>query len=89
MMARLPVMVIVLLFVPLLFMAQRWSFELYRIGFVLLWPIMICEIIVSNAGVRPSLGSIARVTVVVAVTIAVLSGVAMLLTPSMASLGTG
>lgn len=88
-MARLSIIIIALLFIPLIFMAQRWSFNFYRIGFVLLWPIMIAEIIISNAGVQPSVRSIVKVTLVVGLTISVLTGAAMLLTPAMASLGSG
>lgn len=72
-----------LLVVPIAFVAQGWSFGLYEIGFVLIWPLMILQIIVGNSGPAPSCRTLARVALAVVVAIAILVTGAIYVTPAL------
>lgn len=78
---NLPIGVLCLLAVPIVFVAQGWSFTVYRVGFMLIWPLMIVQIIVGNSGPSPSCRTLAKVAALVGGVIGVLVVVAIYATP--------
>lgn len=82
---KLPTIIVFLLIVPIGLLAQRWSFGVYSIGFILLWPLVIAQIIVANTGEYLDIKTILRSFIVTFLILAILVGLGIFLTPIMTS----
>jgi hypothetical protein len=75
------------LLLTLLLIGQQWSFALYRVGFIMLWPVVLTQIVISNAGPKATWTQLLTMMVIVLTTLAILLAIGITVAPFLVSLG--
>ena len=78
---------IVVLLVALLAIGQPWSFQVYRVGIVVMVGVGLAQVAIGNIPQSASPGRFARLLLIFAVVIAALFGLSIYLAPILVKLG--
>jgi hypothetical protein len=86
---RLEELAVGALLLTLLLIGQQWSFALYRLGFVMLWLVVLAQIVISNAGPGAAWKQLLAMAAVVTATLGILVAAGIAAAPLLISLGQG